>query len=194
MNYAHLSNEQLVNLLKTGDSKAFQTIYKLYWKDCFRIAYRKLNSKILAEEATQNIFISLWERRENVTIKNLEAYLRTSTKYQVINFIEAKLVTQKHLPNLPKQVLASNQVEESINYQELMLALEKAIKNLPKKTGEIYRLSRYEYLTGKEIAQKVGLSEKSVEYHISKALQFLRLELKDYATLFAGIGYFSDWL
>jgi len=187
MNYAHLSNEQLLTLLERDDSQAFKTIYQLYWKDCFRIAYSKLNSKILAEEATQNIFISLWERRQNLEIKNLGAYLKTSVKYQVINFIEAKLVTQKHLPFLSKRGLPENDVENTIYYEELMVALEQAIQNLPQKTQEIYRLSRYEYLSGREISERVGLSEKSVEYHISRALKFLRVELKDYRAISSGL-------
>jgi len=187
MNYAHLSNEQLLILLKRDDPQAFKTIYQLYWKACFRIAYSKLNSKILAEEASQNIFISLWERRQHLEIENLWAYLKTSVKYQVINFIEAKLITQKHLPFLAKNELAENDVENTIYYQELMVALEKAIQNLPQKTKEIYQMSRYEYLSGREIAERVGLSEKTVEYHISRALKFLRLELKDYRAISSGV-------
>jgi len=194
MNYAHLSNEQLLLLIKRNDGKAFQAIYKLYWKDCYYIAYRKLNSKILAEEATQNIFVSLWERRAQLEIKNLQAYLRTSVKYQVINFIEAKLVTQKHLPFLSKTRLAENDVENVIYYKELIAALEQAIQNLPAKTQQIYKMSRYEYLTGREIAKKVGLSEKSVEYHISQALKLLRLELKDYRTISSGLILLTSML
>jgi len=180
MEYAKFSNEQLLELLKRDDKQAFNVLFKLYWKDCFRIAYQKLNSKTLAEEVTQNIFISLWERRNQVEIKNLQAYLRTSVKYQVINFIEAKLSRQKLLVKIAVGEQAANPIEEGVYYQELMDALEKAIQNLPEKTGRIYRLSRYEYLSGKEIAQKMGLSEKSVEYHMTRALKFLRLELKDH--------------
>ncbi|MFK7982758.1 MAG: RNA polymerase sigma-70 factor [Saprospiraceae bacterium] len=195
MNYVHLSNEQLLVLLQQGDKKAFQVIFKLYWKYCYAIAFQKLNSKILAEEATQNIFISLWERRETAAIQNLQAYLTTSVKYQAINFIEAKLVTQKHIPALAKgKTTIHNNVEDTINYKELMIALEKAIQNLPPKTGEIYRLSRYNYLSGKEIAERMGLSEKSVEYHISQALKFLRLELQDYRVVSSGIILLSTIL
>lgn len=180
MDYVHLSNEQLLALLKRDDPKAFQTIYQLYWKDCYRIARNKLQSKILAEEVTQNVFVSLWERRGQLEIKNLRAYLFTSIKYQVINFIEAKLITEKHLPSLPKAELYENSIEYQVYKEELMLTLEKALQQLPPKTEQIFRMSRFEYLSGKEIAQQMKLSEKSVEYHISKALRFLRLELKDY--------------
>ena len=61
--------------------------------------------------------------------------------------------------------------KREIYYKELMNALEQAILHLPQKTQEIYRMSRYEYFTGREIVQRVGLLEKSVEYHISQALK-----------------------
>ena len=61
-----------------------------------------------------------------------------------------------------------------------MRALEKALDGLPEKTQEVYRLSRFENLSGREIAERIGLSEKSVEYHISQSLKFLRLQLKDF--------------
>jgi len=182
MNYGQLCNEDLLALLKEGDTSAFQTIYKLYWKECYRIAYSKLSSKVLAEEATQNIFTSLWERRKNLNIRNLEAYLHSATKYQVINLIEVQVLSKNRLQKLPKKEESFNPIEDTIYHDELMNALEIAIQQLPPKTSQIYLLSRYEYLSGREIAQKMGLSEKSVEYHISKALKFMRLELKDYAS------------
>lgn len=194
MNYSKLNHKQLLQLLKKGDERAFHAIYKLFWKECFMIAYQKLNSKTLAEEATQNIFVSLWERRNQVDIQNLPAYLHTSVRYQVLNFIKQKISSEKHLSKLENQELSSNNSEESVFYNELMLALEKAIQSLPDKTGEIYRLSRYEYLTGKEIAKAVNLSEKSVEYHISKALKHLRVELKDYTSVTIGMTFLSLFL
>jgi len=180
MKYVQLSNAQLVDLLEKGDVKAFEAIYRLFWKSCYRTAFFKLNSKVLAEEVTQNIFTSLWERREKSKIKNLEAFLRSATKYQIINLVEVQVLSKKRLINLPQSKVASNTVEDTIYYKELMLSLEKAIQNLPPKTSQIYLLSRYEYLSGKEIAERMKLSEKSVEYHISKALRFLRIELKDH--------------
>jgi len=194
MNYSNLSNEQLLQLLKSNDKVAFHAIYKLFWKECFLIAYQKLNSKTLAEEATQNIFISLWERRNQVEIQNLKAYLRTSVKYQVINLIKQKLSTAKHLPSFATQNIAHNNAEDLVFYNELMDALEKAVNDLPQKTGTIYRLSRCEYLTGKEIASRMGLSEKSVEYHITQALKYLRIELKDYLTYSIALLFLSNFL
>jgi len=192
MDYPNLNDEQLLHLLENDDERAFHAIYQLYWKECFTIAYQKLNSKTLAEEATQNIFISLWERRNQVKIQNLQSYLYTSVKYQVLNFIKQKISSEKLSHSLAKQQLSGNKIEEQIFFNDLEIALEKAIQNLPNKTSQIYQLSRYECLTGKEIARRMGLSEKSVEYHITKALKYLRVELKDYLTIMMIIVIFSS--
>jgi len=180
MDYTNLSNKQLLTLLGQNDRKAFQAIFELYWQDCYRIAISKLNTKELAEEATQNIFISLWERRNHLEINNLQAYLFASVKFQAINFIKDKLITKKQLAALPNSLKVQNDVEQYFFQEDLVRTMEIVMERLPQKTKLIYRLSRYEHLTGKEIAFKLNLSEKSVEYHISKALKILRLELKDY--------------
>jgi len=178
--YIQQDTEQLLSRMTEGDQEAFRAIFKMYWKDCYRIAYSKLNSKELAEEATQNIFVSLWERRGQVEIKNLKAYLFTSIKYQIINIIEAKVLSKKHLGTLSNVTQTKNDVEQYIFEKDLFEAMELALKSLPPKTMRVYQMSRIEHLTGKQIALKLGLSEKSVEYHMSKALKLLRVELKDY--------------
>lgn len=192
MDYSNLTDQQLVRLLKKDDELAFHFIYKSYWKDCFLTAHRKLNSKSLAEEATQNIFLSLWERRTEVEIQNLQAYIRTSVKYQVLNLIRQKISVEKHSLNLASQQ-PNNNIEEVVFYNELETALQKAMQDLPQKTSKIYQLSRFECLPGKEIAKKMNLSEKSVEYHITKALKYLRIELKDYLTTSIGIVFLSNF-
>ena len=194
MDHAELNDEQLLKLLREGDEIAFQTIYKRFWKECFRVAYHKLNSRTLAEEATQNIFVSLWERRQKVEIQSIKAYLLTSVKYQVLSFIKKKLSQEKHFSSLVSKQSNRHDSEENLLYNELLTALEKAIHNLPEKTSKIYRLSRYESLNGKQIASIMGLSEKSVEYHISQALKKLRIELKEYRTLSVGMYFLYNIL
>ena len=174
------SDQELLERLKLSDDKAFRAIYARYGKRCYGLALQKIKSKEAAEEITQNIFISLWERRAALSVQNLEAYLTVSVKYQVINFIESKLTREKYALSLPPQYNSENSVENAIFLQDLTAALEKALADLPEKTREIYRLSRFENLSGREIAERIGLSEKSVEYHISQSLKFLRLHLKDF--------------
>ena len=177
------TDDQLLSRLKSDDDKAFRAIYQRYGKRCFGLALQKLRSKEAAEEITQNIFISLWERRHQLNIQNLESYLMVSVKYQTLNYIESKLTREKFSLSLPPQYAegsSENTVENAVFVQDLMNALENALKSLPEKTQEAYRLSRFENLSGKEIAERMNLSEKTVEYHISQSLKFLRTQLKDF--------------
>jgi RNA polymerase sigma-70 factor (family 1) len=177
------TDDLLLSRLKSDDDKAFRAIYQRYGKRCFGLALQKLRSKEVAEEITQNIFISLWERRHQLTIQNLESYLMVSIKYQTLNYIESKLTREKFALTLPPQYAegsSENTVENAVFVQDLMKALENALESLPEKTQEAYRLSRFENLSGKEIAERMHLSEKTVEYHISQSLKFLRTQLKDF--------------
>ncbi len=177
------TDQELLERLKSDDNQAFRAIYQRYGKRCFGLALQKLRSKEASEEITQNIFISLWERRHQLAVQNLESYLMVSVKYQTLNYIESKLTREKFALSLPPQYAegsSENTVENAVFVQDLMNALENALETLPEKTREAYRLSRFENLSGKEIAERMNLSEKSVEYHISQSLKVLRTQLKDF--------------
>lgn len=180
MFFDELSDEVLLQHLKASSEPAFKTLYRRYWRKCFAIAFRKTGLKNVAEEITQTLFVSLWEKRNDLFINHLEAYLYTAVKYQVFKYIESQLVRTKYETQLETPVLGENGVEKEIFLLDLTNALENAVLQLPEKTQQIYRLSRIQHLSHKEIALQVALSEKSVEYHIAQALKFLRAALKDF--------------
>ena len=175
-----LTDEALLYQLKNDNASAFKILYQRYWKRCYALAFQKTGLKYAAEEITQNIFISLWERRQAVVIQNVEAYLFTSVKYQVLNFIESRLTREKYATRLPPQYFNENTVENTVFLRDLRQALEKSLSELPEKTQEIYRLSRFDGLSGKQISEHLQISDKVVEYHISQALKYLREQLKAY--------------
>ena len=180
--YITLSDDALLSALKCGDVAAFEAIYKRYWRKLFLITYRKLHSKQLAEEFTQIIFVSLWERRSELEILELENYLFTAVKYKIINYIDALIVKDRVFNNIKN---ASNQMDISnaetiIAVKEIRVAIEKALQGLPEKTQTIFKLSRFEHLTIKEIAFQLGMNEKAVEYHITQSLKTMRIHLKDF--------------
>jgi RNA polymerase sigma-70 factor (family 1) len=180
MFFDDLSDESLLQYLKQSSEPAFKTLYRRYWRRCFAMAFQKTKVKEVAEEITQTIFISLWEKRNDLIIKHLEAYLLTAVKYQVFKYMETQLVRTHYENQLDPATWSENSVEKEVFLRDLTRVLERAILQLPEKTQAIYRLSRIENLPYKEIAIKVDLSEKSVEYHISQALKFLRTALKDF--------------
>lgn len=195
MDYKVFDDERLLTLLKSGDGAALEEIYKRYSETVFLAAFRKVRSKEVAEELVQNIFISLWAKREQAQIAKLEAYLHTAVRYQVIDYIRSKILRERYSQFAREQHSLDETASESrLLLQELSIAIDNTIKKLPQKTQEIFRLSRYEHRSVKEIAQYMNLSEKAVQYHVTQSLKFMRLHLRDFIVMHSLIGAFTRFL
>jgi len=179
--YRLLSDEMLIKLLRTSDETALKEIYLRHWQSLFQAALRKVRVKEIAEELVQNIFVSLWDRRTIQTIEQLSCYLHTAIKYQVINYLKSKILDKKYLSHAVQQsVMEDNSCESTLLTHELSLAIDQAIRELPPKTQLVFRLSRFENRSIREISQSMNISEKAVEYHITQSLKIMRLHLKDF--------------
>jgi len=181
MEYTLLSDSSLVNLLKEGEERVFKEIYLRYWKDIYKTAYVKVHHKELAEELTQNLFVDLWKRRETIHIDSLSSYLFGALKYSIINHYKSQLVKQKYQVHLTAQPRHNtNSTDELVLLRDLSNALDEGIALLPKKTGEVFKLSRIENRSTKEISRALNISEKSVEYHITQSIKAMRFHLKEH--------------
>jgi RNA polymerase sigma-70 factor (family 1) len=181
MDYRLLTDEMLTKLLKLGDELAFKELYLRNWRRLFHTVLQKINSREVAEDIVQTIFTDLWDNRERQTIQHVPSYLDAAVKYRVINYIKAAISRKFHLSNLTeKQKTDENDADLGLLVQELNTAIDQAIGNLPHKTQTIFRLSRFENQSNKDISQLMDLSEKAVEYHITQSLKTLRFHLKDF--------------
>ena len=181
MDYELLADEILLKLLKANDEAAFKQIYSRYWQCLFFLALKKVRVKEIAEELVQNIFISLWNKRNDAEIKNIEAYLRGAIKYQVINYVQSSISNKNHQRKAAATTsLEDNNCASPLLIHELSLAIDNAILQLPQKTQQIFRLSRFENHSVKEISMQMNISEKAVEYHITQSLKFMRVHLKEF--------------
>jgi len=181
MEYSLLSDNSLVNLFKNSDGLAFKEIYTRYWKNIYKNAYSKVHRKELAEELTQNLFLDLWKRRAHIEINSLESYLFGSLKYSIINHYKSQLVKENYRNHLNAQPqLTTNSTDDLVLLRDLSNALNEGIALLPKKTGEVFKLSRIDNRSTKEISQELNISEKAVEYHITQSLKSMRFHLKEY--------------
>ncbi|MFD1630646.1 RNA polymerase sigma-70 factor [Pseudopedobacter beijingensis] len=176
-------DKHLVDRLQQGDESSFKEIYQANWKNLFNIAYQKTRDQEAAEEIVQNIFVDLWLNRETRKIDNLKAYLATSVRYKVINYIKNQLVREKYLSVKSVEGEEPESIESIYNLKELNKQIESCLAQLPPKTQQIFRLSRFELKSNKEIAESHNISEKAVEYHITQSLKSLRTFLKDYALI-----------
>jgi RNA polymerase sigma-70 factor (family 1) len=179
MKYHTFSDEVLVILLKKDDEKAFKEIYNRYWQQLYKTAYNKLHLHEIAEETVQNIFVKLWEKRFVSSIQHLENYLQTAIKYQVINYYKSLFTKEKYLQNAKHEFLVTDTSANKLLLDELAVTIDKALHELPEKTQRIFNLSRNENFSVKKISESMHLSEKAVEYHITKSLKQLRVYLKE---------------
>jgi RNA polymerase sigma-70 factor (family 1) len=186
MKYSLLEDDELLRLMKKQDNNAFHEIYIRYWKSIFHVAYKKVHSKEVAEELTQNLFVSLWEKREENNILHLKSWLFGSVRYSVINYYKSQIVHEKYINYIQGSMCEPAHTAEQLTlYSDLSEAIEKGISLLPKKTQEVFKLSRVENRSVKEISKAMNISEKAVEYHITQSLKQMRLHLKDYFLMLA---------
>lgn len=181
MKHSQLSDEQLIDFLKKDDKKAFEEIYHRYWYKLFGVAYHETGTKEEAEELVHDLFESLWLKREQLNIRFLSAYLVVSIKHLTTNYIKSQITNRKFQEYIIfHEIRQSFSTEEIVHFADLSKAVDEVLKKLPEKTCEVFKMSRFENQSVKDIAQRLALSEKAVEYHITKSLKVLRENLKVY--------------
>ena len=181
MNYQTLSDEQLITSLCDSKVAAFDEIYRRFWKILYSVAYNQRGTKEEAEDIVHNVFESIWNNRENQKINCLKAYLIVSVRHFSINYIKSQITYLKFQEYLIFQEIQKNfSTDDIVNYSELQRVVNEVLEKLPEKTVEVFRMSRYENKSAKEIAAHFQLSEKAVEYHITKSLKFIKERLDVY--------------
>ncbi|MDB5007233.1 MAG: polymerase sigma-70 factor [Mucilaginibacter sp.] len=180
--FTKFSDQQLILLLKQDKLSAFKEIYARYWKKLYSESYKRLKDKELAEEVVQEIFTNFWLKRQSLQITTtITGYLYLAVANQVIDRYRKELVRSKYRETF--KVVHSevdNSTEDTIMLKELTSTIETEVNQLPDRCRSVYELSRNEYKTNKEIATYLGISEKTVENQLTKALKKLRLGLSHY--------------
>lgn len=182
-NQSEYNETLLLENLRKGCVDAFEQIFERHWGPLYRIAKRKLRSHDEAEEVLQHIFSRLWEKRQSLLITNLTYYLHTALRNRILNLIRGKIPQEKYW-NYYKTFIPQHQdvTDQLVAFDDLSDAVELAVRHLPEKSREVFRLSRLEGRTNAEIASLLDVSEKAIEYHLTKSLKHLRIHLRDYIT------------
>ncbi|MCY4781505.1 RNA polymerase sigma-70 factor [Sphingobacterium sp. UT-1RO-CII-1] len=155
----------------TTDS--FADLFQDYWQRMYLFALKTTEDEEDAKEIVQDVFKSLWERREVLAIKDVERYLLRSVKLRTFEHIRNKVRRQKHHDYIRTESMSVYE-EDSLSIKELQHKLRQIIDSLPQRCKHVFQMSRDQGLTNKEIAQQLLISERAVEYHISRALVTLR--------------------
>lgn len=157
----------------------FEWLFNTYWEKVFAVCYYSTDDMELAKEMTQDIFKSIWERRSSLTIeKSYENYLIRASKMKVAEHFRNKSIRKKHMEIIGKDFCHSAHcTEQDVSFSLLLEELDLLVDRLPCQCRNVFNMSRKKGLTNKEIAEKLEISERAVEYHISKALNFLKKNL-----------------
>lgn len=172
--------DELIVALQNGCEEAFTRIYKKYWYQMFLVAYRKLQNKEIAEEIVQDIFTRLWRDRQKVCIKSLDYYLFTSVRYEVIDSLRIQGSKNDYVDYYQYFISGhENNTQNTIEYNDLIKSIDLGLDVISGKSKEIFKLHRMEQWSIPQIAAHFNISEKAVEYHITKATKSLRIYLKE---------------
>ncbi|OJW13199.1 RNA polymerase sigma-70 factor [Mucilaginibacter sp. 44-25] len=177
--YKTISDEQLVLHLKDGDHAAFAEIYNRHWETMADAAYQRLRSREEAEEVVQEVFVSLYLRRAELSPKSsLIAYLKTALKYKVIDAYRAQEMHQRHIAGIVEYSITSGLVpDDGLCVKELQGEIMRIVQTLPPKCREVFVKSRFEHLSHRFIAENMGISISTVKKHLYKATETLKSKL-----------------
>lgn len=166
--------------LQKGNERAFDAIFKQYYKPLSQFSYSFIKDQDTAENLVQEVFAKLWEKREKLAnIDNLLSYLMGMVRNQSIDFLRKEKTTSKIFTKLQLEK-SENTTEEQISKNEFEEKLLKSIMNLPERCRTAIEMSRFDGFSNKEIAQKMEISVKGVEALIGRSLKLLRSELQEF--------------
>ncbi len=172
-----VSDEELVMQMAADNEKAFQILYNRYWDKMLIRAYSILKAHDLAEEVVQDAFVNLWKKRHTIIIRHtFNTYISAVVKYEVLRKL-AKQPTTLYMEDITVFSIHDHSTQNQIDLGDLHAQIEQTVKILPYKCQLVFRLSREEGLTAKQISDALQISPKTVEAHITKAIKTLRVSL-----------------
>ncbi|WP_369410833.1 RNA polymerase sigma-70 factor [Desertivirga brevis] len=164
---------------------AFERMFKEHYKALHAYANVMLRDEDLAEEIVQNVFLKLWERREGLNVEiSVKAYLYKMIHNACLNYFKHNKTKAKYEDYAVHSMAGeSNKASQRLELKELEQKIGEALNELPQQCRVIFQMSRFEELKYKEIADQLGLSIKTVENQMGKALKIMRTKLVDFLPL-----------
>lgn len=173
----HVDESELLARLRTGDDDAFAAIFREHYPVLVVSATRLLAERALAEEIVQDVMLELWRRRESLVLSGpLRAYLQQAARNRALNRLRQARTAQRGEIYV-RGPTESPPADADVVSTELRLAAEKAIASLSAPQREVFEMNRQRGMTYSEIAEQLGISVKSVEARMGRALKLLRDQL-----------------
>lgn len=175
-------DDTLLSAIYDGDRTAFDILFKRYYAVLCTYACRFVSLED-AEEIVQNLMVNIWEKRASIRISSsLKQYLFRSVYLGSLNSISQN-ETKKRIEKIYYDSIIDNEYFDTYQLKELNKRITKAVSDLPESYKEVFIMHRHDNLSYKEIAEKLNISPKTVDYRIQQALKILRTQFKDYLPL-----------
>jgi RNA polymerase sigma-70 factor (ECF subfamily) len=176
-----LDSSELLDRLRRGDDAAFDEIFRTWYAPLVRLAERFVGTQAVAEELVQDVMLEMWRRRELLAEEGSpQAYLYRSTRNRALNHLRHARVEQRAAPKLADPGSREAPAPAQVVAQELDSAVRSAIDGLPDRCRQVFQLSRVHGLKYSEIATTLGISVKTVEAQMGRALRELRERLAEW--------------
>jgi RNA polymerase sigma-70 factor (ECF subfamily) len=181
------SDTKLAGKIKKGNSRAFKELYERYHKQLYYLARQYLKDQDLAKDAVQDIFLKLWDKRQNLDQSaSIEGFLFTMLKNHLLNMIRDEDKRKKVIEEVKRTAQDSalvNQVEEEVIYAEYKELASKAVTKLSPAKRKVFEMRSYEGLSNAEVADERSVSEHTVKTQYYLSSRFIRDYLKKYGAL-----------
>jgi RNA polymerase sigma-70 factor, ECF subfamily len=176
-----LTDSELLNALRSGSETAFDEIFRTYYARLVRLSQGMLGELAPAEELAQDVMLELWRRRVSLTVEtSLQAYLFRATRNRTLNYLRHEKVAQRGAVFAAPEMTAQAVGDRAVIQAEIDAAINTAMQQLPPRCREVFELSRVQGLKYSEIADALGISIKTVEAQMTKALRIMREQMASY--------------
>jgi RNA polymerase sigma-70 factor (family 1) len=184
--YSAYNDQELLALVKADDYAAFTEIYHRHSDALYGVSYNILRDRAGCKDIVQDLFIWFWQHRAQWQLQSCRGYLLAAVKFKTANYIRDNKVHKGFFTELSGVELPDEDEATRLEVKELSGLIRGLADQLPGRYGEIFRMSRYQHLSNKEIALQMGVTEKTVENQMTIALRKLREQLGPYGmfTLF----------
>jgi RNA polymerase sigma-70 factor (family 1) len=185
--YVNFSDQELLEELRLGNRVAFTELFNRYWKKLLAISYTYTKDRSSAEEIVQEVFIGLWNRKDQLTTTPLHPHHATADKFAVFTRNQQqKRREELTMLNYQTELVALD--EEKIHAKFLQEYIDGIVEQLPEKCRLVFKYSRNDGLSIPEIAAEMDIAEKTVEAHLTKALKTLKKDLNSSGTFLIALS------
>lgn len=177
--------------IAAGDRIAFEALFRAHYRPLCAFAMGYLKDMDKAEDLVQDLFFRLWLDREKVQVTtSVKAYLYASVRNRCLNAVKSGAKVRALNEDMDDRVQVEERSEDE--HTERIARVQAAIESLPEERRKVFKLSRYDGLKYHEIAERLGISVKTVENQMGSALKTLRIELQDLVPLLPWLFWFSE--